>query len=43
VFGRLVDALAAVIDGAEKLAQPRQPHVGGASVVGTSGPRQFGS
>jgi hypothetical protein len=42
VFGRLDDALAAVIDGAEKLAQPRQPHVGGAS-VGTSGRRQFGS
>lgn len=45
-FGRLVEALARgdgapVIDGAEKFAQPRQPH-GGVPVVGRTGPRQFG-
>jgi hypothetical protein len=44
-FGQLVEALergegSPVIDGAEKLAQPRQPH-SGAPVVGASGPRQF--
>jgi len=46
-FGQLVEALARgdgapVIDGAEKFAQPRQPHGhGGPPVVGVSGPRQF--
>lgn len=45
-FGQLVEALARgdsspVIDGAEKLAQHRQPH-DGLPVVGTGAPRRFG-
>ena len=45
-FDQLVEALARgegspVIDGAERLGQPRQPH-SGRPVVGASGPRQFG-
>jgi hypothetical protein len=33
---------APVIDGADRFAQPRQPHGGGGSVVGATGPQQFG-
>ena len=46
-FDQLVEALARgdgapVIDGAEKFAQPSQPHThGGPEVVGTRGPLQF--
>jgi hypothetical protein len=45
-FCQLVEALARgegspVIDGAEKIGQPRQAH-SGSPVVGTTGPRQFG-
>jgi hypothetical protein len=46
-FAQLVEALARgdgapIIDGAERFAEPRQPHGGRAAVVGTSGPRRFG-
>ncbi len=45
-FTQLVDGLergdgSPVVDG-EALRQPRQPHAADSSVVGTSGPRQFG-